>query len=154
MSRFDDQLDPEIPDGLRSDLTALGRKDISVPAEIDRAILNRARAHFARRSRLHWLVPLSAAAAMLLICLTLVPAISRSRRSAAPLASSSTVAGDMNHDGVIDIRDALLLARRLDAGPVAATKLDDLNHDGVIDRRDVDAIAAIAVKLNDRGAVR
>ncbi len=68
---------------------------------------------------------------------------------------AAAVTGDVNGDGVVDIADALLLARQLDArqlddGASAAgrTRQLDMNGDGSIDRADVDAIAYAAVDLS------
>ncbi len=57
--------------------------------------------------------------------------------------------GDLTGDGVVDILDALALARAIrdDAVTPAMTALADLNHDGVLDRDDIDAIARSAVSL-------
>jgi hypothetical protein len=60
-------------------------------------------------------------------------------------------AADVNGDGIIDIRDALLLARKLESGPVDGR---DVNHDGITDRRDVDAIAKMAVRIDRPGVTR
>ena len=59
---------------------------------------------------------------------------------------------DVNGDGVVDIRDALLLARKLDSGNAVSGR--DVNHDGITDRKDVDAIAMLAVRLPHAGATR
>jgi hypothetical protein len=59
--------------------------------------------------------------------------------------------GDINVDGVVDIRDALLLARRIEQKQTRP--INDYNRDGVVDGRDVDAIALMAVKI-EKGAAR
>jgi len=57
-------------------------------------------------------------------------------------------AADVDHNGIIDIRDVLLLAEAIQAGSETTPRYD-LNGDGVIDQRDVDAIAARAVSLSE-----
>lgn len=57
--------------------------------------------------------------------------------------------GDVNGDHVVDILDALALARAIRdnaASPFLVT-VADLNHDGLLDRADIDAIASSAVSL-------
>ena len=121
------------------------RADVKVPAEIDRAILNRARAHLARRGRFSLLLRVGgAAAAVLVIAASLLPWLNLRNRAVA-------LRGDLNGDGVVDIRDALLLARDIDSKQTKAS--DDVNGDKVVDRRDVDAVAMMAVRI-DKGAVQ
>lgn len=55
---------------------------------------------------------------------------------------SERIADDFNGDGLVDIIDALMLARDIDNGQGR-----DLNADGRIDRTDIDHLAARAVKL-------
>jgi hypothetical protein len=138
-----DPEEPRLPDPLVGELTRLYRTDPAVPTDVDRVILNRARAHLARTGRLRLLLRTAGAAAVVAIFVFVRPG----HRPNPPLAA---VAGNVNGDGVIDIRDAMLLARRLESGQPAS---QDFNHDGVTDRRDVDAIAMLAVRL-DRGVVR
>jgi hypothetical protein len=57
---------------------------------------------------------------------------------------------DFNRDGVVDVRDALALARAAEAGALLTAQFD-LNGDGVIDRADADRVAALAVSLDGRG---
>ena len=62
-------------------------------------------------------------------------------------ASASAGPGDINGDGYVDVLDAYLLQRRIEA----AGDLDaqwDFTRDGRIDRADVNAIATVAVKLS------
>lgn len=102
-----------------------------VPAELDAAILAAARhPRPSRRPRLpvaRWLVPLAAAAALVL---WLLP---------------SAMAGDLDGDRRVDIVDAYLLAVQVERG--AADRRFDLNRDGDVDRRDVERLAGLAVRL-------
>jgi hypothetical protein len=111
--------------------------------EIDRAVLNGARAHLARRGRLRLFIGAAASAAAII----LVSIAFFARPSAHHQVVS--VEGDVNGDGIVDIRDALLLARRLESGRVIG---NDFNHDGVTDRKDVDAIAMYTVRILPEGA--
>lgn len=58
------------------------------------------------------------------------------------MGKSELAADDFNGDGLVDIIDALVLARDIDGGQGR-----DLNADGRIDRTDIDHLAARAVKL-------
>jgi hypothetical protein len=139
--------EPALPESLRAELSRLYRVDASVSPAIDRTILNRARAHLARRGRLRLLGEVGAVAAVILLVVGIVITIfSRTEHGNRPGGLAAQQPADVNGDGIVDIRDALLLARKLDAGPVGGQQ-QDVNRDGVTDRRDVDAIANLAVKL-------
>ena len=146
--------DPVLPDGLADDVTALYRADVRVPADVDRAVTAGARSHFARRTRwVRWAGAGAAVAAVLVVSVQLF------RSDPAP-SGSLQVAGDyFQRDGdadgndAVDIRDALVLARKIEAGGATWTRWEDLNRDNVVDRKDVDAIARMAVSLN-AGTVR
>jgi hypothetical protein len=144
--------DPRLPDPLRSDLSDLYRADVSSSPPIDQAVLNRARAHLAGRKRLLLLRRVAgAAAAVLLIAAVTIPLLNRTDRHSRPHVAQR--AGDVNADGVVDVRDALLVARGIDAKQTGWSSIADVNGDKTVDRRDVDAIAEIAVRL-DQGVVR
>lgn len=113
------------PEALSRELKTLYAAPFSVPARVNDAILNRARAELARRRRwrpLRWAGAAVAAAACILI------AVQVTLRSTA--------------DAPVTIVDALKLARQIESGGGR-----DINRDGIIDRRDVDALAMIAVRL-------
>jgi hypothetical protein len=61
----------------------------------------------------------------------------------------SSVPADIDGDGKVNILDALVLARRVDAQEPGAR---DVNKDGAVDRDDVDAVAMLAVSLQRGGA--
>jgi hypothetical protein len=134
-------------------LRLYGRPAARVPAEVDRLILSSARAHLAGRGRLRLLLRAggAAAAAAAIVLAVLVPATLR-HRHAAQIAQAPAVVGDVNGDGVVDVRDALLLARKVESRQ-PTTLAEDLNGDHVVDRRDVDAVAQLAVRL-DRGVTQ
>ncbi|MCI0343204.1 MAG: dockerin type I domain-containing protein [Planctomycetales bacterium] len=105
----------------------------SVPPAMDEAILAAARRRLGRRrARLVRLAPWAAAAGILVAA------------GGALLSPGTAHAADVNRDGVVDIRDALALARRIEAGGAARP---DLTGDGLVDRRDVEAVALVALAL-------
>jgi hypothetical protein len=120
----DDPRDPDLPPRLVQDFKSLYQFAVPVPARVDAAILNRARASalkHRRRKLLLWAGAAAAAACVAVVThLTLQP-------SSRP----------------VDIVDALKLAHQIEAG-----KGRDVNGDGAIDRADVDALAMMAVRLN------
>jgi hypothetical protein len=139
-----DSDDPRLPDALVEELSRAYRAEVRVGPEVDRVITSGARAHLMRRGRLRlWIATAgTAAAALIVLAVLLLP-----RTTNPPIA---TAAEDVNHDGVVDIRDALLLQQQLNGG---VSKGPDINHDGRVDRADVDAIAQRAVRLGG-GAAR
>lgn len=134
----------------------------AVPAAIDAAILARARrtTHNAqRRTALRWL-PAAAAAVLLIVGMATwrasapqpaAPAAAPMSPPPAPGLAVAVPERDLNADGVVDIIDAYLLARRLEH---ERERLDvatlDQDADGALTRADVDAIAMIAVALPGR----
>jgi len=85
-----------------------------------------------------WLAGAGAAAVVLLLALYL------------PKASTKFAREDLNHDGSVDILDAFVLAKRVEASVPADAGID-LNGDGKVDQRDVAALAAQAVSLGKGG---
>jgi hypothetical protein len=138
--------DPILPDGLVEDLSALYRTQVRVPTEVDRAVTSGARAHFARRSR--WIGWASAAAAVAAAVVVSVVLLRNDSVLTQVAVDAYQKDGDADGNATVDIRDALALARRVEAGNVTWTRWDDVNRDKVIDRKDVDAIAMIAVSVN------
>jgi hypothetical protein len=138
--------EPDLPESLKNRLISMYRADVRASAEIDRAILNRARAQVARQRRLRIFAIAAGVAAAILIAIAILPSFKTDHGSYAGRLSSNNAqhAGDVNGDGVVDIRDALILQRAIESGMKSGI---DVNHDGVTDRRDVDAIAAMAVSL-------
>lgn len=143
MSEHDSNLPLRLNDALARAYTPA-----PVPPAIDRAVMEGARAHFAgaRRRRVLWLTagPLAAAAGLAL-AVFMWPAARGPGAGSGGLAKSA-LPTDLNRDGVLDMLDALVLARRVESGGG-----QDVNADGVTDRRDVDALAQRAVRL-DGGA--
>lgn len=137
-----------LPDRLVNDLAAVYRAEVRVPADVDRAVTSGARAHFARRGRwVRWVGAGAATAAVLVVTVQLFRSQPMPLTRVAVNASTSMRDGDADGNATVDIRDALALARKVDAGDVAWTRWEDVNRDKVIDRKDVDAIARMAVRL-------
>jgi hypothetical protein len=142
--------DPALPAGLVEALGGLHRHQVSVPASVDAAILRDAKAGFASRRRF-WLARRAVGAAAAVAAAAVVVVVlflDRNRHTPAPIAATGqALNGDLDGNGRVDILDALVLARKVDAkaSPGAG---DDVNGDGVVDRRDVDVIAARAVAVD------
>jgi hypothetical protein len=121
---------------------------VAVPPALDRAILADARAGFARRRRFRlavaWAGASAAAAAAVAI---LVINLRFERVPTTPVATTGphSPSGDIDGNGRVDILDAFVLSRKIDAR--SATAPDDFNADGAVDQKDVDAVAALAVRL-------
>lgn len=128
--------DPRLPDSLIGELSRLYRVDVPVSPEVDRAIVNRARAHLARGRRMRWVAWGAGVAASIAVATSVLLYTTQPRRM--------YLANDLNRDGVVNILDAMALQRGLDDG---SNERHDTNGDGVTDRRDVDAIAMAAVQL-------
>jgi predicted anti-sigma-YlaC factor YlaD len=116
-----------------------------------RAAIPQVRPAHRARTLLFVLAPVAAAAAIALFVLW--PRGDRSAEPAPPprVALAPSQPGDVNRDGVIDVRDAYALARALQGGREQATW--DVTGDGQVDRGDVDWIAMAAVSLGDRPGI-
>lgn len=140
--------EPELPSGLVAALEGLSDPAPPVPRAVDHAILTDARAGFSRRRRFRLAVAWAGAtAATAAAVVVLVLNLRLERAPSGPVATTreQTVAGDIDGNGRVDILDAFVLSRRINAH--SAISRDDFNGDGVVDTKDVDAVAAIAVRL-------
>ncbi len=147
-----------VPPGLRADLQALYRPP-AVPAAVDEQIHFRAAQRLSdfRRTR-RWGGMAIAAAVVLMVfglerALQTPPAPPPSDvfipgvPQPTPLVQSASPGpGDIDGSGQIDILDALVLARRVEAGSAAESRWD-LNADGRVDRHDAEVVARQAVRL-------
>ncbi len=152
MEHFDQDQDLRVSSRFSTDLDALFKPQLSVPPEVDRAILDRAARHFAgqepaKRRRLRWvgLWRVAAAAAVVILAfslnLTEKPAPTTHRPG---LAKAQVV--DIDRNGRLDILDAFKLARQIELADGAEAILD-INGDGLVNRDDVDIVALAAVSL-------
>lgn len=152
----------DIPSDLAASLRAL-HPHAPTPAHIDAAILTHARRTANRRTwqrRVLIAAPLAAAAGLALAVWVVAPIRGRGsnnpaspefatrsseRLSSEPGTAARATFADPSHDGVLDMRDALALAHRIQRSTPQPG--DDQNNDGVVDTRDVDALALLAVNL-------
>jgi len=151
---FDREPDLGVSPRFAEDLGELFASQEAVPDSVDRAIAEAARRHLRRSPRklrwLRWSVPAAAAAAILVgISLWWFPGGTgpRMAQNVSPqIALEGSSQADIDQNGKVDILDAFILARHIEAKqPVERTW--DLNGDGLVDRRDVDAAAQAAVRL-------
>jgi hypothetical protein len=142
--------DAEAPEKLIKALRNLRRPHPGVPPAVDQRILAMARERLAKPVARRpvfgrWPVWATAAAAALVVGFFIFQG---SFHSSNPNTPASTFAReDINHDGRIDILDALALARQIEAGSVAKSS-GDVNADGVVSPGDVQTIAQHAVQLD------
>lgn len=149
--RFHEDDSEQASQGLGEELrSALGRIP-RVPSELDRRIVAAGVAHIAGGRRrmllvLRWTGAV-AAAALVAIALRFTVYEGRSPSVSAPAGGEALVAstGDLNRDGQVNILDAYLLARRVEAGQPELGI--DVNRDGQVDLSDADALAMLAVEL-------
>ncbi len=154
-----EQPDSDLPERLQADLCELVDPcaTFSIPAQLDHRILFTAKANFARRHRIRLLLrwgggvaaSVAAAAAIFVAIQFNLPQTSQvaTTKSAGDTpARARALAGDINGDGVVDILDAMALARRLESN-AKSNPAFDINKDGTVDQRDVDAIAQKSVSL-------
>ena len=162
MPSVPDQLDrpgdDELPEALVAELRGIAMRNApAVPAPIDTAILNEAKAGFARRRwfRLAARVAVGVAAAAAAVAIAL-PLMHRSEpegttASSGPVATkmlsvmpAAAPAEDVDHSGKVDILDAFVVAKLVETGKQIDAAYD-VNGDGKVDQSDVDRIAQSAV---------
>ena len=148
---FDEDLALRISADLRTDLNRLFEPPQPVPAEIDRAVLDRAGQHLIRPQRrrpvLRWVA--SAAAVAAVIILTFSLNLTKEPRFSTDSSGRAEAQADIDQNGRVDILDAFTLARHIESASRPELKLD-INGDGLVNRDDVDLVAFAAVRL-DKG---
>lgn len=132
--------EPHIPERLARDLRAL-EPSREAPPQLDDLVLASARRRLAPRRPLVRIGAGLAAAAALLLAVSLLVLTPGGRRGT-PLAAANP--RDINGDGVVDILDALALARFVERGEPGA----DLTGDGRTTSEDVEALALAVVSLD------
>lgn len=149
-----------VSDGFGEDLRSLFEPASSVPAEVDRAISDRAARQLGRRRPvrlLRWAGPVAAAAVIVLAFAVNLPKRSAKEPPASQFdtmmsrAMFEMVSPDIDGSGRVDILDAFKLARHIESS-ARPDKKWDINHDGRVNRADVDAVAFTAVRL-DKGVL-
>ena len=159
MEHFDEDLDFGVSSKLSADLDALFEPQLPVPAEVDRAIMDKANRHFVRREftkggrrRLRWvgLWRIAAVAAIVIFAFSL-DLTKRPEPTTNGPVFAETLPIDIDGNGRVDILDAFKLARQIESADSAEIKLD-VNGDGKVNRDDVDLVASAAVRL-DKGVL-
>jgi len=146
-SQPDDLEDPVLPPRLAAELARIDFPAIKVPADLDAAILSRAKADYERRMRFRPFIRIASAAA----AIAAIVAIVFVARVALVHPSAKLARGDVDGNGTVDMLDAYLLAKRLASGAKINSTMD-VNGDGIVDQNDVDWIANSAVSLDHAGA--
>ena len=130
------------PDALVKALQQSCDQAILVPPVVDEHVLDCASEHLARlrqrRARRSGAIAWAAAALLLLLGLlaySLLPLRFRTLRA------------DLNHDGQVNVLDALALAKQVQTGKPLPASLD-LNGDGTVDQSDVAAIMKDVVAIH------
>jgi len=96
-----------------------------------------------RRRMLRW----SATAAGIAACTTLAWVLNTGTPPSTPRhRTAAALRGDLNHDGAVNMLDALLLARAIEQGQAAPSC--DFNADAILNQADVDRLAAVAVSVS------
>jgi len=170
--QFDEDFDLRVSPKLSADLNTLFKPQLSVPPEVDRAIMDQAHRRFVRRQStrsgrrlLRWAGSIAAAAAVIIFAFSL-----NLTQKPGPTTTSSFIveaqAVDIDRNGRVDILDAFKLARHIESADRSKTNLSpvsstgqalrrqgwDINGDGLVNRNDVDLVALAAVRL-DKGVL-
>ncbi|MCB9852316.1 MAG: hypothetical protein H6819_04410 [Phycisphaerales bacterium] len=146
--------DPDDAPRLAADLRNLYRSPGPIPDAVRDEIAHQARAGLSDLSRTRrWGgIALIATAAAIVFAFQFVlqqmatPDRREMRTAVAPPAAI-TQREDIDGNGRIDILDAFVLAKRVDAQSQLNPSWD-FNADGRVDRKDVDSVAQVAVQLN------
>jgi hypothetical protein len=146
------------PERLREALRPYARETEFIPPSVDQAILRAARERLAGRRpgparaaggwRV-WAEPpwVRWAAAGVGLALLLVAAWLNSAGRSSPRQMAARGL-DLNGDGVVNILDALILARRIESSNARDSR-NDLNGDGRVDQKDVDLLVSRLVSLEN-----
>ena len=147
----DPELSAQLPDSMQRSLRDVYGGSAPGDTAADQALLELAQDRLARGPLLvRWRRPLAAAAIVGLVAtgIVLVNQVgprSIPRKAAYPLLEPS-LAGDVSGDGIIDVRDAFLMAKAIQAKQDLPPNWD-LDSDSAVDQRDVDLVMALAVTL-------
>jgi hypothetical protein len=131
-----------VSDKFVEDIKKLYRASVSVPPEVDRAILDKASQKLIlsrKRIRiLRWAGSVAAAAAIIIFACLL-------------FFNTRPTPADIDGNGRVDILDAFKLAKQIQSATTPEKKWD-LNGDGLVNKDDVDIVANTAVSL-DKGVL-
>ena len=153
---FDEHLDLKVSPDFSADLNALFEPRLSIPPEIDRAVLDRANQQLSPKHWSHHILQhvsiwrIAAAAAVIIFAFSL-----NLTQKPGPTTNQSLFvearAVDIDGSGRVDILDAFKLARYVESTD-GTEKEWDINGDGLVNSNDVDLIASAAVRL-DKGVL-
>ncbi|MFW9893986.1 MAG: dockerin type I domain-containing protein [Candidatus Thorarchaeota archaeon] len=147
---FDEDLELRVSDKLSADLNNLYKTNMTIPPEVDRAIMDRAYQKIIHRHKKHRIFRWSAcAAAAVAVIFMLTLYIIRKPHPSAIRSDIVAAKTDIDRSGSVDILDAFQLARHIKSTDPPNMKWD-INGDGFVDHQDVDSIAFAAVRL-DKG---
>lgn len=151
MENFEEQFEePKIQpsDEFSEDLKKLIKPPKPVPEAVDKFIITLAEKKFAGKRTyklLRWIAPAaSVAAAVILVVISIAPSKTTKQVS---LATQSFAKEDIDHNGRVNILDAMKLDKEI-TNVKAANIGWDVNKDGLVDKKDVDLVAYAAVRLN------
>lgn len=146
-----EQLEPIIPDRLAADLRHLARIETNAPEVFEDELLTLARRRLGRSNRLRIhlrrAAPLAAAAGLAITAWIGFRTMNNQPSTPGPMIDpAALIAMDIDGSGRVDILDAFVIARAIEAGS-ALSSAWDVTDDGVVDLRDADAVASAAVSL-------
>ena len=147
--QFDGGGEFKVDERFGADLKRIYRVEGSVGIEVDRAVMDAARAGLGRRDRsrfIRYAIAVGSVAAVF-VCASLLYFGGDGTGTPPVLAAQ-----DINADGVVNIVDALKLARKIEVADVSSEKWD-FNDDGVVDQADVDNVAMVAVAIEKEGVL-
>jgi hypothetical protein len=142
MNEHDENENLQAPAKLAEALRNFQKQRVLVPPPVDEKILAVAREHFQQQqtrkiiSFPRWT---ALAASLALVSGAIYFTQTRNHKYAAD---------DINRDGAVDILDAFVLAKKIEAGE---SRDADFNRDGTVDAQDVSAIASEVVRLEKGG---
>ena len=148
---FDENSDLGVSNKFSADLKALFKQDISIPPEVDRAVMDWAHQQLIHRQAKRRIFRWSAAAAAAVIIVVLTLNTTRQPRPSALKSNVIAARTDIDKNGSVNVLDAFRLARHIESTDQPNMKWD-INNDGAVNQDDVDSVALVAVRL-DKGVL-
>lgn len=150
---IDENYNLRVSSKLQADLKTLFEPDVSVPGEVDRAVMDRVNQRLIRWQKrgkvFRWAASVAGVAAVI-IAVFMFEAAKEPDRTVSR-SSVSIAQADIDRSGSVDILDAFKLARHVESAGRPNMKWD-INRDGLVNRQDVDSVAFAAVRL-DKGVL-
>lgn len=146
---FDEDSDQRVSNKLSADLKAMFEPDVSVPPEIDHAVMDRASQQLVRRDKKRRVFRWSACAAVAAVVIFVFTLnIIRQPHPAAFRSAFIAAKTDIDQNGSVNVLDAFQLARHIESTSRPDMKWD-INGDGSVNRDDVDLVAFAAVSVDE-----